>query len=115
MLVKYTFKNRKISYPLVWGGADYLLAPSFVMPKFSTYCGAFAATGLFTEYAVPTALVLSSDKIVTDQMIGKQSIFNDKNKIEEIENTYNFNLEQLILNFPPNVPFIHPIKLSKWQ
>jgi hypothetical protein len=115
MAIKYTFRRRKIAYPLVWGGSDYLLMPSFVMPKFCTYCGAFAATGLFVEYAIPTALVFSANKIATEQMIGKQAIFNDEKKIREFENTYNFNLEQLIRNFPEKVTFIHPVKLSKWK
>ncbi|MDR3245025.1 MAG: hypothetical protein LBT50_01170 [Prevotellaceae bacterium] len=115
MLLKFTFRNRKIKYPLVWGGADYALIPASVMPKFCTYCGTFAATGLFVEYAVPTALVLSADKIVTDEIIGKHSIFNDNAKITEIEKQFGFNLGELIENFPENVPFIHPVKLSKWK
>jgi hypothetical protein len=115
MLIKFTFKSREIKYPLIWGGSDWFLIPCHIMQKFCTYCGAFAATGLFVEYAIPTSLVLSADKIVTEQTIGKYSIFNTKEKINAIEQQYNFDLDKLVRNFPENVPFIHPIKLSQWK
>ncbi len=115
MLIKFSLKSRKIKYPLVWGGADYFLIPDDIMPEFCTYCGAFAATGLFVEYAIPTAMVFSADKIVTEQITGKHSIFNDKEKIKAIELQYGFNLDMLIRNFPQHTPFIHPVKLSKWK
>ncbi|MDR0560037.1 MAG: hypothetical protein LBG92_07680 [Prevotellaceae bacterium] len=115
LLLQFTFRSRKIAYPLIWGGADYALIPASTMPKFCTYCGAFAATGLFVEYAIPTALVLSAEKIVTEAQTGKHSIFNDGKKIKSIELQYDFKLDMLVRNFPENVPFIHPVKLSKWK
>ena len=66
--------NVKIHYPLVWAYSDILLIPADVMDSFTTYCGAFAATGLFVEYAIPTALVFSSNDIITDKDIKMHGI-----------------------------------------
>ena len=61
--IKMLTRSNELKYPLVRAYSDILLLPSNIMPKFSLYCGAFAATGLFVEMAVPTALVLSADNI----------------------------------------------------
>lgn len=105
-------KSRKLVYPLVWAYSDCLLLPAKVMPKFAMYCGAFAATDLFVEFAIPTSLILSADKIVTDKDIGLKGIMTGVNEIEE---QYKFDLNNLINNYPDNTIFIHPIKLSKWK
>jgi hypothetical protein len=109
------FKRNKINYPLVWAYSDCLLIPHSIMSKFCNYCGAFAATDLFVELAIPTALLLSSDKIVTDSALAIKSLANEYEAIKNIENKYVFNLQKLIENFPKDVFFIHPVKLSKWK
>ncbi|MDR0603820.1 MAG: hypothetical protein LBG80_05900 [Bacteroidales bacterium] len=109
------FQKNKINYPLVWAYSDCLLIPHSVMLKFCTCCGAFAATDLNVELAIPTALLLCTDKISTDNKLGIKSIANEIENIKKIENMYNFDLQKLIKNFPEDVFFIHPIKLSKWK
>ena len=102
-------------YPVVGGYSDIFLVTADVMDKFTLYCGAFAATGLFVEVAIPTALALAADKIVFDKDIklkekalwtGEDYKFLDK---------YNFNLQKLVQDYPADTLYIHPIKLSKWK
>lgn len=79
------------------------------------YCGAFSATRLFVEMAIPTALVLSSDNI----RLGKDIKLNpgamwieDDFKILE---PYGHNLAKLLTDFPSDKLYLHPIKLSQWK
>ncbi|MDR0560033.1 MAG: hypothetical protein LBG92_07660 [Prevotellaceae bacterium] len=109
------FKRNKVNYPLVWAFSDVLLIPDSVMSAFCNYCGAFAALDLFVEIAIPTALILSANKIVTDRTSGLSSIANEYKIIDNIEKLYNFDLNKLIENFPDNQLYIHPVKLSKWK
>ena len=128
--------NVKINYPLVWGYSDILLLPDDTMKTFSSYCGAFAATGLFVEYAIPTSLVLSTKNIITDKQLkmhGVTQIYSNKrikalNKCnafngysplyweeEKVVKEYHMDLRYLLSHYPNDVFFIHPIKLSKWK
>ena len=115
--LKYLFyiKDRKIRFPLIWAYSDVLLITEAVMPSFCTYCGAFAATDLFVEVAIPSALILCSDKITTENQIKKSSISQLLGKEKyEFEKKYNFSINNLLANFPESLFFVHPIKLSKW-
>lgn len=128
--------NNKIEYPLVWGYSDLLLLTSDIMNQFVRYCGAFAATKLFVEYAIPTALVFSTDKIKTTSQIklhgisqiypkkkfNEPSIFREgyeyRPKLMELESfneKFQHETNKLIENYPENTFFIHPIKLSQWK
>ena len=128
--------NVKIHYPLVWAYSDILLLPADVMDSFATYCGAFAATGLFVEYAIPTALVFSSSNMITDKdlkMHGIIQIYPQKRlktannpkmlngylpqymEEETIVKQYQYNLKAIMDDFDEDTFFIHPIKLSKWK
>ena len=101
--------RRKFAYPLVAGYSDTFLVTATAMPKFVQYCGAFAAQRLFVEIAIPTAMVLATDKLkIWDN---KEVFYNIKNKgIEKFNNSLN----DLLSNFP-NTLYLHPIKLSKWK
>lgn len=128
-------KKRQITYPLVWGYSDILLITKDVMPTFVTYCGAFAATKLFVEYAIPTALIFSTESIVTDEQLSMHGIpqIYPRKKIQEssdivmtkkknttiekevFDEKYHNSLQTLLTDFPKNTFFIHPIKLSQWK
>ena len=115
--------NNKIGYPLVWGYSDILVLTSNMMEKFVTYCGAFAATNLFVEYAIPTAMIFSTNKIKTSTQIKMHGVtqiypkskFNElsvarKNVdyiplcgvLEEFVEKYQYNLSKLLDGFPDN-------------
>ena len=84
-----------------------------MMDKFTLYCGAFAATNLFVEFAIPTALVLSTDnlKLTTDIKLNSGVMWPPKDKI--FAEKYGYNLSKLMDNYPEDVFNIHPVKLSK--
>ena len=101
--------GRRLSYPLVGGYSDIFLVTSDIMPTFAKYCGAFAATDLFVELAIPTSMVLAADKLkignneqTADNTIGK-GIEKHGNSLPELLNSF------------PDCQYLHPIKLSKWN
>ncbi|RRD61423.1 hypothetical protein [Tannerella forsythia] len=107
--------RKKFDYPIVWGGSDCLLLTKQIMPKFCTYCGAFASSELFVEFAIPTALILSADKIVTNREL-KLDCISQLYTVDEKAfcEKYKYQLSHLLESYPPNMFFIHPIKLSQW-
>lgn len=116
----YIFNRKKADfYPGVWGYSDILLVPSIYMPKFSQYCGAFAGLNIFVEHAIPLALLLSSEKLMTQKDINLKTITQlyglGENGQKEFEDFYSFDLNKLQSEYPDNTFFIHPIKLSKWK
>lgn len=112
---KMLTRNRELKYPLVRAYSDILLVPAKIMPKFANYCGAFSATRLFVEMAIPTALVLSSDNIKVGKDIklnpGAMWIEDDFRILEP----YGRSLSKLLTDFPSDKLYLHPIKLSQWK
>jgi len=118
----------KLPYPLVGSYSDILIIDKNSINKFSHYCGIFASLNLFVELAIPTALVLSSESIISEdnlKMKGKVlwpdgyskmdgSGDYSKGDLEWLEN-FNLSLTNLSENFPTDTLYIHPIKLSKWN
>ncbi|WP_195470066.1 hypothetical protein [Bacteroides xylanisolvens] len=108
-------KKRRLDYPLVGGYSDICLVTADVMEKFALYCGAFAATDLFVELAIPTSMVLSTKKLKVNKDIKLDSGAMWSEEDMEFLQEYNFNLAKLIEHFPANKLYLHPIKLSKWK
>lgn len=108
-------KLYKTNFPIAGGYSDILLVDSNSIVDFCHFCGIFASTRLFVELAIPTALLISAKKIVTEKNIslkGKALWTNEELKYLD---KFNFNLELLYSEFPSNQLYLHPIKLSKWQ
>lgn len=111
----------KMKYPLVGAYSDILIVSHDSIRKFIHYCGVFAATELFVELAIPTALLLSSSEVVTQPNIGKSGILfwphSPKRNYfyEEEMKKYDYSLKKLLKLFPADKLYIHPIKLSKWK
>lgn len=118
-------KSANLNYPLAASYSDTLLIAGNTMAKFAHYCGIFGATSLFVEVAIPTALILASDKkIKTENDISKtgrsywlssDNVFceNPSYTWDNLNNEYE-NLDDLLTHFPSDAIYIHPIKLSKW-
>ena len=118
-------KSANLSYPLAASYSDTLLVSSEIMPRFAHYCGVFGATSLFVEVAIPTALVLASNKkIKTEKDISKtgrsywkvpNNVFCDNPQYtwDNLEKEY-VNIDDMIARFPQNAIYLHPVKLSKW-
>ena len=112
-------KDRPFIYPALWSYSDILMVPSMNMEKFATYCGCLAALNIFVEQAIPIALFLSSEKIVLGNQINLKQITQlyvlGEHGQKEFEEKYQFSLSKLVEDYPKDLFFVHPIKLSKWK
>lgn len=108
-------KKRYLDYPLVGGYSDICLVTADAMGKFALYCGAFAATNLFVELAIPTSMVLATKKLKVnkDIKLGSGAMWSEEDT--EFLQEYNFSLTKLLEHFPVDKLYLHPIKLSKWK
>lgn len=112
---RYPF-SRRLDYPLVGGYCDILLLPASEMQPFCAFCGAFSATKLFVEIAIPTAMALCAKSIVTQNEIRlKNGDIWEKDEIEDFAQKYHYSVSELEKNWPEDKFFIHPVKLSKWK
>ena len=85
------------------------------MDNFALYCGAFAATRLFVEIAIPTAMALACEKIQFNKDVKlKQMALWSADDYKLLEK-FNYSLSALNEDYPENILFIHPVKLSKWK
>ena len=114
-------KTYTLRYPVVASYSDLVIVSADAIKRFVQYCGVFAATELFVEFAIPTALLLSSRKVITEPALSKRGliywVYTDKQKeiYERDMMRYDYNLQQLIKNFPADKLYIHPVKLSRWR
>lgn len=114
--VTYFINGRRFSldYPLCGAYSDTFIVPAYAIKSFCTYCGIFAASELYVELAIPTALILSCDKILTESDIEwKGKTFWSKNEVDGFLNRYK-DINQLQAEFPEKCMYIHPVKLSRW-
>lgn len=121
------YKRESFAYPLAGGYSDLVIVASSSIKKFALYCGAFAATDLFVEVAIPTSLILSSENIITelDTQYKTGALWPEDDflinytykheKLKEYITQLDFSLNLLLSKFPDNYLFVHPIKLSKWN
>jgi hypothetical protein len=113
---RYATQLFHLSYPLVGAYSDISVVSAGSIRKFCHYCGVFAATDLFAEVALPTALVLSADEIVLGErarLHGKSIWAAEESKT--IRETCHHQLKNLLEQFPSQYLYLHPIKLSKWD
>jgi hypothetical protein len=122
-------KTFELPYPLVGAYSDIFIVPGTSIKKFIHYAGIFAATALFVEIALPSALVLSSDIIVTEDdtafngvALWPEGWLNIQDKDMEVRakgyselDNYDYSLKKLLSNFPKTYLYLHPVKLSKWD
>ncbi len=115
------FKKFELAYPVVGSYSDIVIISKDSIKKFCHYCGVLATNKLFVEFAIPTALLLSSGKVITEKTIGKRGQIYwlyTQPEIEKYESDmkpYHQNLNELMDNFPTDKLYIHPVKLSKWK
>lgn len=111
-------KNGKIelAYPIAGSYSDVLIITKNSIADFCRYCGIMASAGLFVEIAIPTSLLLCSQKIMQEKDIRlKGKALWTAKEIEEVETSNNKSLSALMKNFPTDQLFYHPVKLSKWN
>jgi hypothetical protein len=118
-----------LPYPLVAGYADFMVVPAAALPEFCRLCGVFAAMGLFAEIGAPTALALSCESIVTEMAAGDHWMSGNRKTglaqhgielwseaaEEDLGTRHKWNVQSLLASMAPDVTYIHPVKLSKWN
>ena len=112
---KYVPATYNLSYPVVCSYSDFFIISKESIREFAHYCGLFAVSRLWVEAAIPTALVLSANKITTrmdSDFSQKGALWTSQQK--KFLEPFNNNLAALISQFPDDYPYIHPIKLSTW-
>ncbi|SMM99361.1 hypothetical protein SPONL_547 [uncultured Candidatus Thioglobus sp.] len=104
-----------LPYPMVCSYSDMVVVSAGSIEKFAHYCGVFAAGELFVELALPTSLVLSTEKIITNKNLTLKSGALWSETDYKILQPYDYSLKKLLAQFPANYLYLHPIKLSKWN
>lgn len=108
--------KQKCPYP-VWGGySDIFIIPSEKLEEAAHMMGVFAAMNLFVEIAVPTALMLTCDKLIEEKDTGRKSMLlwgNDARDAMVEKNNGNYG--KLINDWDDSWLCMHPIKLSQWK
>lgn len=115
-ILKRPWKSVPFEYPFIGGISDFFIVDKGSMERFCYYCGAFAAANLFVEVAVPTSLILSCTTVHTETENSKyKQGYLWGNNIDLFAKKYNSIYKMLIKDFPKDLLFIHPVKLSKWK
>lgn len=104
-----------LPYPLIGSYSDIFAVPRMIMDKFVQYCGVFAATHLFVELAIPSALAMASPKLVSEAQIKLKGRALWTLGDMEMLAPYEKSLTRLLGAFPENHLYLHPIKLSQWK
>lgn len=107
-------KKYECAYPLVRSYSDIFVVSADAIKQFCHYCGAFAATRLFVELALPTALAFSAKKIVTEKQLPFKGRALWTAEDFDLLTPYDHNLTLLLNKFPEGYLYLHPVKLSKW-
>jgi hypothetical protein len=118
-------------YPLLMGYADFFVVPAEAIRRFTHLCGVFAALDIFAEVAVPTALALACDRVVTELEPGER--FDDAGARRKVDARwrglefwdpaetpafaarYGNDRQRLATEFPEDLLYVHPVKLSQWN
>lgn len=106
---------RAPKYSFARSYSDIFILSATNADRFIRYCGAFAATDLWVELAIPTALVLSGEKIRVQAQMKLQGRPLWSAKDYELLQSFDYQLKNLLERFPENYIYLHPIKLSKWD
>lgn len=118
------------NYPILAGYSDFIVVPAAFIDTFVHYCGVFAALNLFAEIAVPTALALACPKVQTELVLGDHFAHPEARPVQNcpmrgIEfweaaiapfcESFGWRWSRLMDQFPDDVLYYHPIKLSQWK
>jgi len=114
-LMSFPNHNRlNLKYPLIGSYSDIFLISKDNIKDFCHYCGAFAASRLFVEFAIPTAIVLTAKKITTEKNLSLEGKILLTDLDYEVLDKFDKNLDKLMAEFPGEWLYVHPIKLSRW-
>lgn len=109
-------KDNLSSYPLAAGYSDFTVIPATSVKKFCKLCGVFAAMNLFVEVAIPTAMILSCKRVVTEKDIkwrGVEMWGENYNELMRRQRSLDFKF--VLDSFGEDQLYLHPVKLSQWE
>lgn len=92
--------------PLAYGLSDVFAIRADRFERFAHYLGVFASLDLFAEVAVPTALILAAESVVSAKDVGQEFYWGVGPA------TPLASVDDLAWWFPTKQLFVHPIKLS---
>jgi hypothetical protein len=101
----------ELPLPLAYGISDLFAVRRSRLDRLAHYLGILASLDLFVEVAVPTALILAAERVVTADEAGWQFSWSPSSW-NSIEHTFRSLLE-LETRYPASQLFVHPVKLSK--
>jgi len=103
-------------YPLVGSYSDLVAVSGECIRQFCAYCGVYAAMRLHAELAIPTALALATEHIVTEKNLPRKGkALWTAAEVQELRQRHGGKLQHLLTNFPPDTLYYHPVKLSQWD
>lgn len=106
---------RASRYPFARSYSDIFIISATSADRFFGYCGAFAATDLWVELAIPTAMVLSGEKIRVQSQLRLQGRPLWSAEDYKVLESFGYKLKNLLDHFPEHYIYLHPVKLSKWD
>ncbi|MFL6301604.1 MAG: hypothetical protein ACJ71N_13450 [Terriglobales bacterium] len=109
------FSLTELPYPLATTYSDFFVVPGTSLGTFCHLCGVFAGMNLFAEVAIPTALLMSCEHVLSEEkpkMHGYELW--TKSEIAELESSNGCDLKRLFATFPDERLYLHPVKLSRW-
>ena len=107
--------NDDFLYPLAYGVSDFLVVPHNKIDDFTNLLGIFAAMNVFVEIAMPTCMLLTLDKLKFEKNKHRQTGNAIFDMTDDMSKQYEYKLSNLMENWPDNLLFIHPLKLSRWS
>ena len=109
--------NKGFVYPLAMGFSDFFILPKEKIKEVCRMFGIFSAASVFTEVAIPMAILFNFKKVWQPQNLKLKIVAPQKKeeRIKMINQKYNFNLDFLLNHFDEDLLFIHPVKLSQWK
>lgn len=114
-LMSFPNHNRlNLKYPFIGSYSDIFLISQDNIKDFCHYCGAFAASKLFIEFAIPTAIALTAKKITTEKNLSLEGKVLLTDLDYKVLDKFDKNLGKLLDEFPRQWLYVHPIKLSRW-
>ena len=131
--VFYALRNKfspyKMSYPLACGYSDVFVIPANQIKCFAKYCAIFAASNLFVDFSIPTAMILLGCPVVFGNTRGFNKISDTSNMSDlkfltarpnayvekKFPLEYKNQINALLSSYPRHLLGLHPIKLSQWN
>ena len=97
--------------PLAYGISDLFAVRRSSLDRLTHYLGVLASLDLFVEVAVPTALILATERLITAGDAGWQFSW-APSSWNSVDYTFR-SLLDLEARYPSSQLFVHPVKLSQ--